>query len=587
MAAGEGWLCPSFRCSCCGAPPFLSLLGDQFLPVWHRDDLPPPGPITTSGGSLFAVMDDHLFALNTANGNLFWTLPAGYRLTRSPAAIPVPKSAGVVVTRGRAYAQVRKTLAAVDMHTGELVWTDPRALEPLAADREHLYCRGADGTLVAFRLEDHKPETLGTMVGVENLAIGHGLLFAAGRRGVTAFAPAERTFSLAADAPQREAYRTEDSASEAGDADGPPGDPCGAEHAAPAARQPLKDLLIDGDTHGWASEPCKSPGPFMGVRMGRQVPGALQGGGLPDRGTTIRHLFGNALQGLPVSLRDPAAPEAQKPAALADATILRLRLAERDDDLLRQVAARREAAPGVPMLLSLEWLDAARGTAGVPTPSDLARRVGALVAAARPEFVDLAPEINVYLQRYPDRAAWILEMVRAAAGAARAAAPETKRVVSLNAEVLAGLYGKGPDRPFGQLDMRRHRDLKVVARLHEMADAVGLTLRPQSAFGPAQAPSHYLLPLRDLLRGRPLLVTRIALRQAGETQKERDATVAMLNRLAQLCYWLDARLIACPEVRRWEAGAATQEAGDPLEATVWRTIVHWRRVGTLSSVAGG
>ncbi len=273
----------------------------------------------------------------------------------------------------------------------------------------------------------------------------------------------------------------------------------------------------------------------------------------------------------------------------------RLRFDQPLEDLLIQAKARRAAAKEAPLLLSLEWLDATRGAllgaeqAKAWAPDRLEAFIAAcarLAAETKPEYLEVAPEVNVYLARLPQEAATVLQLVHRVRKAVRMVSPGTKVLVSLNVEVLAGLYGKGAFRPFGELPRPAGVTADLTPVLAE-ADAVGLTSHPQSAFRDLTAVrGDYLLALREALPRKPLLVTRMSMRVPEQRTMHQEEHLGYLRRLLQLCYWLDASLVVYPEVvPERSTGPFAEEVRNPDRPALghWNDVLAFRRVDRLSA----
>jgi hypothetical protein len=355
-------------------------------------------------------------------------------------------------------------------------------------------------TLLALRREDGKPVWQDTSLRPGNLSLAGGMVFYA-NGGLHALGPPERTFRLAIDSTRAEDYaRTTEAAP--------------AEEEAPAAATPP------------AGEEAALPPPM------------------------------------------------QKPApALADATVLRLAWGEPVAQMLEKLHLRRQVAPGVPLLLSLDrlnaahsaWTDAAAHPPFTPEWRAEYAKVCRELATARPEYFEILPEINVYLTHAPKQRAAVTALVQALAREIHAVSPATRVVVSFNVEVLAGTYGRGAYRPFGELVLPRKAAPGESLAVAAAADAVGLTSYPQAALKlPTQVPPDYLLSFREVLGERPLLVTQLAVRpeeKLGPARVVQDVQATWLRRLLQNCYWLDAALVAYPDLVTEGNGARGEPGG--------------------------
>ncbi len=518
-------------------PGFTAFVTGAEAPRWHRDDLPLPGSVAIDPRTrlLFAAVPGGVLALDPLSGATRWAQPAALGRSRPNPAALVPGSGGCVLVGSRVFFATRNGVAAADAGEGELLWQQEGLRGPassLIATREHLFLRTRDA-IAALRLEDGRLEWLWRDAAPGSLSAAGGLIFDAGPQ-VRAFAPAERTFSLAIDSARASDYAA-------------PGDP--AQGGKGAGEQGLK---------------------------GAGEQGGKGAGGQGRKGTE----------------------DAEAPGPLADASILRLRWDGESAELVKLVRERLAAAPGIPLALSLEWLDETRARlVGPPmdggwtpeTVASFARLCEQLASVAKPAWFDVAPEVNVYLAREAKQAEAVLGLVQAAARAVRKGSPGTKVLVSLNVEVLAGLYGRAGYLPYGRFALPRQPDLAAARALADAVDAIGLSTCPQAAFAqPAQIPGDYLLALKAAIPGKPLLITRLLARGVPRGPRGALEQAAFLKRLFQVAYWLDAPLVAYPELRA--AGAGDERAlfaGDqPRPAlAVWRDVLAWKRVARLTAAA--
>lgn len=296
---------------------------------------------------------------------------------------------------------------------------------------------------------------------------------------------------------------------------------------------------------------------------------------------------------------EPKEPEPLDPEARADVSIVRLTYDTPFEQQLEKVRDRRKLleARRVPLILQLDWLDpqrsAVRGARpDVPTPSPevFAGRCALLAKTGEPYYFDLAPEVNIYLRRYPERSAAVLELLAGAALAVKQASPGCQVVFTLNTEVLLESYGKGMVYPYGKLPKG---DLKVepalLAQLVGLADAVGLSTRPYAGFRNAGVlPPDYLLRARKLFDPKPILVTQIVIDGDVRGAVVRGERAAYAHRILQACYWLNARVVAQadilghPEMTRGEDGGTK----DPIRlvAEKWQRVITWPRVSKLTAM---
>jgi hypothetical protein len=265
--------------------------------------------------------------------------------------------------------------------------------------------------------------------------------------------------------------------------------------------------------------------------------------------------------------------------------------------LVRQARARREAAPDVPMVLSLEWLTADRssvvgGEAQAPwAPERLeafATACRQLAAAVRPEHFDVAPEVNVFLTRQPGRRDAVLQLVQRARQAIPGVSPGTKVLVSFNAEVLSGRYGRGMYLPFGKLPAPRPEEREGLRSLIDQVDEVGLTSWPQAAHTRGlELPGDHLLAVRMALGDKPLLITKLAVWYDEQRPARAFEQTAFLKRFFQTCYWLDALVVAYPDLvtDAMSGELALRVGGQARPAlAVWQDVLSWKRVERLSAL---
>ncbi len=240
-------------------------------------------------------------------------------------------------------------------------------------------------------------------------------------------------------------------------------------------------------------------------------------------------------------------------------TQLRLTWGADVESLAAQVRARRGVLPGVPLLLSLDWLSPDRSTRRGPgawSPAMEANFVlvcRRLAAEGRPEFFDLAPEVNAYLARHPGATPGVARMLGDARAAIRGISPGTRTMASWNVELLLGRYGQGAELPFGQILVSSQG--ADPSRFAEAVDAVGLTLRPGAAFRqPQQVPRDYLTGVRYRFPNHPLLIADVGF---GANTVKPDAE-ALILRALRSGYWLDAQWVCVPE----SVLDATRDAAD-------------------------
>ncbi|MGV3721487.1 MAG: hypothetical protein ACO1SX_11315 [Actinomycetota bacterium] len=473
-----------------------------------------------------------------------------------PVNVPQPNSVlppghltnpGLVISNGRIYGEVNRSIVALDQRTGSPVWrhqlTERAVVHSLVATPDHLlFCmsnthqgerlapwevRGEDQTedfLVAVRLDNGKRVWKEPVPFPGTLSLSNGLVYFA-NGDLHVLGPAERTYDLALNSDEPEDYRTR-------------------------TREQL------------ASVPAEC------------LPQADQ----------------------------PEGAEAEAPArvipAKASASVLRLEYGRPVAELVRQVRARRGAIGQAPLLISLDWLtpdrSAVRGSsAGAALNPAWVREFGTVVeqlaVEGRPEHFDVAPEVNVYLARYPGQLEMVRALVRNAAAMVRDGAPYAKVLVSYNLETLAGLYGRNTVRPFGSFQKLLREDaLASLTLLRDVVEA-GITRYPQSAFlTPDLIPADYLLSVKPYLQQKPLLLTGATVRIDGKSPREVATQAGFLPRLQQQAYWLDAKVVVPPDVLTSPAPAWPKNAkGQPLDVlgaamAGWEALPRWERVTRLS-----
>jgi hypothetical protein len=121
------------------------------------------------------------------------------------------------------------------------------------------------------------------------------------------------------------------------------------------------------------------------------------------------------------------------------------------------------------------------------------------------------------------------------------------------------------------------------------ADAVGLTCSPQTAFtGSASPPPDYLVRLKPVFGAKPLLVTRAAVQVDGKQPLFLAEQASFTRRLLQNCYWLDAAIVAYPELLGSGTGEPARDVAlrvvenDRPALRAWQSVLHWKRVKHLT-----
>lgn len=287
---------------------------------------------------------------------------------------------------------------------------------------------------------------------------------------------------------------------------------------------------------------------------------------------------------------------------VADASVVRLYWGDPLEKMLKQVRERQTVAPGLPLLLSLDWLDPTRTTIrggqtgwSAGDTAAFAALCERLVQEAAPQHFDLAPEVDVYLSRDLKRLSAVRALLQAAVKAVKKASPATKVLISLNREVLARRYGRGAYAPFGKVAFLNREEQGQLLSLLDEVDEIGLTSVPQSAFrSPVEIPGDYLLGLQGVLPPKkPILLTRLAV-QWDDTDKRTEVTQASyLKHLIQTAYWINAEWVAYPELLGAKRGAGDRSADlalrvdqqDRIALLYWRDTLRWKRVSRLTAIA--
>jgi hypothetical protein len=273
---------------------------------------------------------------------------------------------------------------------------------------------------------------------------------------------------------------------------------------------------------------------------------------------------------------------------VADATVLRLQWGDAVETLVARVRQRRLLAPAAPLLLSLDRLDAKRlqwRDAGAKPPfaaswfDEYAETVRALAAAGRPEWFDVLPEVDVYLHRYPDAAPRIRELMVRLVQAVREGSPGTRVVLSFNAELLAGRYSRGDYRPFGILDLPSLLRPAQLAELAALADAVGLTTYPQSGYvDPGQMPLEHLTGAARPFAPKPVLITRAGIAVDERSGLPLALQAGWVQRLLLSCYWLDAPVVAYPDLAAERADTEPGQVALRVGETERKALLPWKEV---------
>lgn len=282
------------------------------------------------------------------------------------------------------------------------------------------------------------------------------------------------------------------------------------------------------------------------------------------------------------------APEAERRPVRGDASVLRLRFGVPAAELVQQARARRALVGQAPLLVTLEWpVNSPRWT-----PDKIREFAGvaaAIASQAQPDYLDFAPEVNRYLARNPEELEAVRSLVQTATASIHRATSRTKVVMSLDTELLAGIYGRGKPGAAPAATAGRGDDVTPILELLAGVDAVGLASEPQTGFRLAeQIPPDYLVALRNALGRKPVLVTRLLVRVTGKSPREVAAEAGFLERLRLVCYWLNAEMVARPDIEFKNPGAWPSDLKlSPsqlveLASAGWDLLPHWKRVGQLS-----
>ncbi|MFN3650859.1 MAG: hypothetical protein ACK47B_14885 [Armatimonadota bacterium] len=565
-----------------GPQPFLMMLDPSGeigrYTRWHRDFLHTLGTPVVSNGMVYVgaggiQASSAIFALDAHTGATRWThAPSGSprdkfaakyiskdfencRCRNVPPRVeidyemkPLETYPGLVVSGQHVYGVVNRGIVALDAGTGRQLWRFPLGLlhtvTSLAGSPDYLFAsiaantpdpHDAPGLLLALRREDGKPVWLEPGPEPGELALSNGMLFLTNGNGIHAYGPAERVYRVAVDSSNPAEYRR---------------DPQPNDAESPAGEEP--------------------PAPEIALP--------------PEAG------------GADVKGEQPAAAPATPP--LADATVLRLRWGSGLEPMLAAVRERSKTAAGVPLLLSLDWLSPTRealSTGEARLRPELEERLvetaARLAAESRAAYFEIAPEINAYLMRAPGELERVRELLRNLAAAVREASPETRVVVSLNAEVLLGRYGRGVVHLFGKPVLVRPQDSAGAISLLEVADVAGLTTHPQSLFTTiGNLPNTYLMEVRALLPDKPLVVTRLGVHCDDAPITGERSQYRYLHRILQALYWLQPELIAYPDLdsSRGAADLALRKEGKARSGlALWQAVASWPRVKKLSLLGRG
>lgn len=300
----------------------------------------------------------------------------------------------------------------------------------------------------------------------------------------------------------------------------------------------------------------------------------------------------------PHAERVPGPVSGPGPEVRGDASVLRVAADMDPGELLRKARERRRAAQGVPLLVQLDWLDARReNPRGGTGPRVTRERVEALLSLCarlaeevEPEYFDVAPEVNIYLRRYPDQARVLQDLIQRARNTVQQVAPSCRVLVSLNAEVALDLYGRMLHKPYGDLPRTSPETAQVLASLLTLVDTIGISSQPQAAFPTAeQMPPDYLLRLKVALPRKPLVLTRLVIQADKGDFLSRATQAGFGERLLEAAYWMNARLVAQPEWIGHTRPPRNPEGKTPVDVVQlamerWRGAVRFERRDQLTAI---
>lgn len=301
-----------------------------------------------------------------------------------------------------------------------------------------------------------------------------------------------------------------------------------------------------------------------------------------------------ALTPEPSNTPGETAPNAK---GLADCALLRLQWGEPLPEMMRRARQRRRAEPDGRILVSLDWLNRDRSSrlhaegAGGWSGREIQRFAAAcaqIADAVRPQHFEIASEVDVYLARNPDALESVRSLIRATRRAVKQTSPDTRVVISFNCEVLGGFYGRTRYFPFGELPELTGAARSRISSLADEVEVVGLTTRPQAGFIQAgQMGPNYFLARRAALGDKPVIITRMEARW-DHTDSASVAQTRFLKRLFQLTYWLNAQVVAYPDLTE-STGAAAADVrlrngamGRPAMAE-WKSVLGWCHVEELTA----
>lgn len=296
----------------------------------------------------------------------------------------------------------------------------------------------------------------------------------------------------------------------------------------------------------------------------------------------------------------PGIPEAlpKEPAGLGDAALVRLRWGTPVDEMIRLARERKRLAPDGRLLIIVDWLNPKRSERVSPLSSGgwnnaetavFSRACAELAEAVKPEYLEIASEVNVYLTRRPDELEPVRSLIRTTRRAVSRSAEKTKVLVSFNCEVQSNFYGRTPYVPFGDLPDRTREARQAILSLAAEVEAVGLSTRPQAAFIQAgQVGPQYLAARRQELGGKPVLITRLEARY-DDSSVPSIVQRQFLRKMFQTAYWLDALMVAYPDIRREEVSGAiadvTLASGSVHRPAMaeWKSVLGWKWVEALTA----
>ena len=460
---------------------------------------------------------------------------------------------GLVVAPERVYGFVGGALVALDSRDGKLLWRRPQrrgtAVIGLIGTRDHLVVLQDNGAkkppcLLGIRRKDGKLVWSNRLPAPGQLVPAYSLLYVCQDGRLHAYAPAERTYLMAIDSDRAEEYLPEP-------------------HLEPEPDPDPEAGEKPGECQAEAEKPAE------------EKPAAPRPGDPTD---------------------DPDAPLVE-PAGDGDATLVRLRWGTPLKQLQEILEARHRLVPHAGMVLVLDWLSLdRRSRINATAPggwsdreiAEFAHTCAELVRTRQPDHFEVASDVNVYLALHPSEVERVRKLVRAARAAVAAVSNHTRVTISYNCEVLGKVYGRTHYFPFGDLPEIKTADRQAAISLAAEVEEVALTTRPQSGFiQPRQMGPSYFLARRQELGNKPVLITRMETR-FDETDAASLTQEQFMHRLFRLLYWLDARVVAYPDLRPSGKGSGLDVALQmgPVRRPAlaeWKDPLSWKWVQKLTA----